>query len=130
MGTSSSSLGLDSDYSVRHQSQKASDIPVLDPSAVKHLERISQDVAAQVDQMLTRVHCILHDMAALSVGCIQTYKDSLAGLAESVETSLQGVYTLMALCEEMDRTMQPVHMLSQNIREIKGTLESFETLCK
>ncbi|TFJ97313.1 choline transporter-like protein 4 [Platysternon megacephalum] len=51
--------------------------------------------------MMTRVCYPLQDMAALAMGCSQTYRDSVAGLDESVDTSL-----LMSLSEEVDRAMQ------------------------
>ncbi|CAJ0939863.1 unnamed protein product [Ranitomeya imitator] len=69
-------------------------------------------------------------MTALSVGYIQTYRDSVDSLGESVDMSIKGMYTLMARCEELDRSMQPIHALAKQIREIKRTLEMFETLCK
>ena len=42
----------------------------------------------------------------------------------------QGMYTLMARCEELDRSMQPIHTLAAQIRDIKRTLEFLEALCK
>lgn len=96
-------------------------------------------------------------MTALSVGYIQTYRDSVDSLGESVDMSikvrcdlsemfflfvlllnyiicvcvlLQGMYTLMARCEELDRSMQPIHTLAAQIRDIKRTLDALETICK
>lgn len=42
----------------------------------------------------------------------------------------QGMYTLMARCEELDRSMQPIHTLAAQIRDIKRTLDSLEAICK
>lgn len=100
-------------------------------------------------------------MTALSVGYIQTYRDSVDSLGESVDMSIkvrvtysnlvrgvfnfilfsiliyvclcmcfQGMYTLMARCEELDRSMQPIHTLAAQIRDIKRTLDALETICK
>lgn len=96
-------------------------------------------------------------MTALSVGYIQTYRDSVDSLGESVDMSIkvrvtyiyqdikiyhdlywsvcacvcfQGMYTLMARCEELDRSMQPIHALAAQIRDIKRTLDALETICK
>jgi len=99
-------------------------------------------------------------MTALSVGYIQTYRDSVDSLGESVDMSIkvrviyshlfsevfnfillsfliclclflyfQGMYTLMARCEELDRSMQPIHTLAAQIRDIKRTLDALETIC-
>lgn len=43
---------------------------------------------------------------------------------------LQGMYTLMARCEELDRSMQPIHTLAAQIRDIKRTLDALEAICK
>lgn len=42
----------------------------------------------------------------------------------------QGMYTLMARCEELDRSMQPIHNLATQIRDIKRTLDTLEAICK
>lgn len=40
------------------------------------------------------------------------------------------MYTLMARCEELDRSMQPIHQLAKQIRDIKTMLDTLEALCK
>lgn len=40
------------------------------------------------------------------------------------------MYTLMARCEELDRSMQPIHGLAAQIRDIKRTLDALEAICK
>ncbi|GAA6084154.1 uncharacterized protein C17orf59 homolog [Tachysurus ichikawai] len=69
-------------------------------------------------------------MTALSVGYIQTYRDSVDSLGESVDMSIKGMYTLMARCEELDRSMQPIQTLAAQIRDIKRTLDALEAICK
>ncbi|XP_067325709.1 zinc finger protein 721-like [Anolis sagrei] len=107
---------------------KVADIPPVDPQVIRDLERLTQDVAQKVDQMLRALNGSIQNMTALSVGYIQTYRDAVDGLGESVDMSIKGMYTLMARCEELDRSMQPVHALAKQIREIKRTLEVFEAL--
>ncbi|XP_040190980.1 BLOC-1-related complex subunit 6 [Rana temporaria] len=116
----------------RHRALQRSraDIPPIDVEVLKDLELLTQDVALKVDQMMKSLNGTIQNMTALSVGYIQTYRDSVDSLGESVDMSIKGMYTLMARCEELDRSMQPIHMLAKQIREIKRTLEMFETLCK
>ncbi|XP_043933542.1 BLOC-1-related complex subunit 6 isoform X2 [Protopterus annectens] len=111
-------------------SRKTADIPPIDPGVLKDLDVMSQDVAQKVDYMLKSLNSIIQNMTALSVGYIQTYRDSVDSLGESVDMSIKGMYTLMARCEELDRSMQPIHVLAKQIREIKRTLEVFEAVCK
>uniref|UniRef100_A0A672PBM0 BLOC-1-related complex subunit 6 C-terminal helix domain-containing protein n=1 Tax=Sinocyclocheilus grahami TaxID=75366 RepID=A0A672PBM0_SINGR len=159
------SLDTDSDCSgpvVRgHGSlRRPADIPPIDPSVLVDLHKHTQDVAQSVELMLRSLNGTIQNMTALSVGYIQTYRDSVDSLGESVDMSIkvrvtyiyvvrrvfififsilscmclyvcfQGMYTLMARCEELDRSMQPIHALAAQIRDIKRTLDALETICK
>ncbi|XP_007888658.2 BLOC-1 related complex subunit 6 [Callorhinchus milii] len=128
----SSRQSLESGSGVRTRSMQRlkSDIPPIDPAVLIDLEKDAQDVAQKVDLMMKSLNATVQNMTALSVGYIQTYRDSVDSLGESVDMSIKGMYTLMARCEELDRSMQPIHALAKQIREVKRTLEMFETLCK
>ncbi|XP_072928538.1 BLOC-1-related complex subunit 6 [Hemitrygon akajei] len=128
----SSRQSLESGSSVKAKSMQRlkSDIPPIDPGVLEDLERDAKEVAQKVDQMMRGLNATIQNMTALSVGYIQTYRDSVDSLGESVDMSIKGMYTLMARCEELDRSMQPILVLSKQIREVKRTLEMFETLCK
>uniref|UniRef100_A0A663DW61 BLOC-1 related complex subunit 6 n=1 Tax=Aquila chrysaetos chrysaetos TaxID=223781 RepID=A0A663DW61_AQUCH len=91
---------------------------------------LAGQVAAQVDELLRNVHCGLQALTALSVGCIQTYRDGVESLGEAADLSIRAMYALVARCEELDRAMQPVPALAKRIRDMKGTLERLEGLCK
>ncbi|XP_030640709.1 BLOC-1-related complex subunit 6 [Chanos chanos] len=130
------SLDCDSDCSgpvVRGRGsflRRPADIPPIDPSVLLDLQKHTQDVAQSVEMMMRSLNGTIQNMTALSVGYIQTYRDSVDSLGESVDMSIKGMYTLMARCEELDRSMQPIHSLAAQIREIKRTLDALETLCK
>uniref|UniRef100_A0AAV2LXW7 BLOC-1-related complex subunit 6 C-terminal helix domain-containing protein n=1 Tax=Knipowitschia caucasica TaxID=637954 RepID=A0AAV2LXW7_KNICA len=106
------------------------DIPPIDPSVLLDLHRHTQEVAQSVEAMMKSLNGTIQNMTALSVGYIQTYRDSVDSLGESVDMSIKGMYTLMARCEELDRSMQPIHGLASQIRDIKRTLDALEAICK
>ncbi|XP_052420228.1 BLOC-1 related complex subunit 6 [Carassius gibelio] len=129
------SLDTDSDCSGpvvcgRGSLRRPADIPPIDPSVLVDLHKHTQDVAQSVELMLRSLNGTIQNMTALSVGYIQTYRDSVDSLGESVDMSIKGMYTLMARCEELDRSMQPIHALAAQIRDIKRTLDALETVCK
>ncbi|XP_043102755.1 BLOC-1 related complex subunit 6 [Puntigrus tetrazona] len=129
------SLDTDSDCSGpvvrgRGSLRRPADIPPIDPSVLVDLHKHTQDVAQSVELMLRSLSGTIQNMTALSVGYIQTYRDSVDSLGESVDMSIKGMYTLMARCEELDRSMQPIHALAAQIRDIKRTLDALETICK
>uniref|UniRef100_A0A8V5H5G5 Uncharacterized protein n=2 Tax=Melopsittacus undulatus TaxID=13146 RepID=A0A8V5H5G5_MELUD len=105
-------------------------IPAIDPGALHDVVALAGQVAAQVDELLRNVHCGLQALTALSVGCIQTYRDGVESLGEAADLSIRAMYALVARCEELDRAMQPVPALAKRIRDMKGTLERLEGLCK
>lgn len=105
-------------------------IPAVDPRALGDLAGLAVQVAAQVEELLRKVHGALQNLSTLSVGCIQTYRDSAEGLGEAVDASIRSMYTLMTRCEELDRELQPVPALAARIREMKSTLERLEGLCR
>lgn len=108
----------------------AGSIPAIDPGALQDVVALAGQVAAQVDELLRNVHCGLQALTALSVGCIQTYRDGVESLGEAADLSIRAMYALVARCEELDRAMQPVPALAKRIRDMKGTLERLEGLCK
>ncbi|XP_029477687.2 BLOC-1-related complex subunit 6-like [Oncorhynchus nerka] len=110
--------------------RQPADIPPIDPAVLVDLQRHTQDVAHSVELMMRSLNGTIQNMTALSVGYIQTYRDSVDSLGESVDMSIKGMYTLMARCEELDRSMQPIHTLAAQIRDIKRTLDALEAICK
>ncbi|XP_074500795.1 BLOC-1-related complex subunit 6 [Sebastes fasciatus] len=117
-------------YRSRGSSRRPADIPPIDPTVLVDLQRHSQEVAHSVEMMMRSLNGTIQNMTALSVGYIQTYRDSVDSLGESVDMSIKGMYTLMARCEELDRSMQPIHTLAAQIRDIKRTLDALEAICK
>ncbi|KAM4562687.1 BLOC-1-related complex subunit 6 isoform 1-T2 [Odontesthes bonariensis] len=117
-------------YRSRGLSRKPADIPPIDPTVLVDLEKHTQEVAQSVETMMRSLNGTIQNMTALSVGYIQTYRDSVDSLGESVDMSIKGMYTLMARCEELDRSMQPIHTLAAQIRDIKRTLDALEAICK
>ncbi|XP_046728112.1 BLOC-1 related complex subunit 6 isoform X4 [Silurus meridionalis] len=110
--------------------RRPADIPPIDPSVLLDLQKHTQEVAQSVEIMLRSLNGTIQNMTALSVGYIQTYRDSVDSLGESVDMSIKGMYTLMARCEELDRSMQPIQTLAAQIRDIKRTLDALEAICK
>ncbi|CAM9264720.1 unnamed protein product [Lampetra planeri] len=117
-------------YRSRGLSRRPADIPPIDPAVLLDLQRHTQEVAHSVEMMMRSLNGTIQNMTALSVGYIQTYRDSVDSLGESVDMSIKGMYTLMARCEELDRSMQPIHTLAAQIRDIKRTLDALEATCK
>ncbi|XP_040856345.1 BLOC-1-related complex subunit 6 [Ochotona curzoniae] len=105
-------------------------IPPIDPDVLRDLERLSRELGGRVDRLLRGLGGAVQELTALSVGCIQTYRDAVDSLGEAVDMSIKGMYTLLARCEELERALQPVQGLARQVRDIRRTLEVLEALCK
>ncbi|KFO18863.1 hypothetical protein H920_19767 [Fukomys damarensis] len=105
-------------------------IPPIDPEVLRDLERLSRELGSRVDRLLRGLGGAVQELTALSVGCIQTYRDAVDSLGEAVDMSIKGMYTLLARCEELERALQPVQGLARQVRDIRRTLEVLEALCK
>ncbi|XP_055262562.1 BLOC-1-related complex subunit 6 [Moschus berezovskii] len=105
-------------------------IPPIDPAVLRDLERLSRELGGRVDRLLRGLGGAVQELTALSVGCIQTYRDAVDSLGEAVDMSIKGMYTLLARCEELERALQPVQGLARQVRDIRRTLEVLEALCK
>ncbi|XP_075417018.1 BLOC-1-related complex subunit 6 [Tenrec ecaudatus] len=105
-------------------------IPPIDPDVLQDLERLSRELGGRVDRLLRGLGGAVQELTALSVGCIQTYRDAVDSLGEAVDMSIKGMYTLLARCEELERALRPVQGLARQIRDIRRTLEVLEALCK
>ncbi|XP_005002156.2 BLOC-1-related complex subunit 6 [Cavia porcellus] len=105
-------------------------IPPIDADVLRDLERLSRELGGRVDRLLRGLGGAVQELTALSVGCIQTYRDAVDSLGEAVDMSIKGMYTLLARCEELERALQPVQGLARQVRDIRRTLEVLEALCK
>ncbi|KAK1898400.1 BLOC-1-related complex subunit 6 [Dissostichus eleginoides] len=92
-------------YRSRGSSRRPADIPPIDPAVLLDLERHTQEVSHSVEMMMRSLNGTIQNMTALSVGYIQTYRDSVDSLGESVDMSIK-------------------------IRDIKRTLDALEAICK
>ncbi|XP_061186663.1 uncharacterized protein LOC133194770 [Saccostrea echinata] len=103
------------------------DIPPIDPMAVMELEMAAKRVADNVDLLMGNLKSNLHKMSAITVGCLDAYKKSVDATCDSVDSSIKSMYALMAKCEELSKSMQPVYQLANQIKEIKRLLDRFES---
>ncbi|KAK7102448.1 uncharacterized protein [Littorina saxatilis] len=100
--------------------------PPIDPEAVMELEMCARRVADNVDHMMGNLRNNLHKMSAITVGCLEAYKTSVDITCDSVDSSIKSMYALMAKCEELNTTMEPVKQIGAQIKEIKRLLDRFE----
>ncbi|KAH3816649.1 hypothetical protein DPMN_118169 [Dreissena polymorpha] len=115
MASSSLATSMTSGRSRSSYPQSPDCMPPIDPIAVHEIENHARMVAENVDQMMTNLRENLHKMSAISVGCEEAYKTSVDFTCDSVDSSIKSMYALMAKCEELSKSMQPVYKLNDQM---------------
>ncbi|XP_076640714.1 BLOC-1 related complex subunit 6 isoform X1 [Halictus rubicundus] len=101
-------------------------LPLLDHNILNELEMEARKVATSVDALTENLAAILHSASALTVGCLETYRDAVCKTCDAIDHNIKSMYQLMAKCEELSKSMGPVYKLAEQVKEMKRMLELFE----
>ncbi|XP_076177189.1 BLOC-1 related complex subunit 6 isoform X2 [Ptiloglossa arizonensis] len=101
-------------------------LPLLDHNVLNELEMEARKVATSVDALTENLAAILHSASALTVGCLETYRDAVCKTCDAVDHNIKSMYQLMAKCEELSKSMGPIYKLAEQIKEMKRMLDLFE----
>ncbi|XP_054000793.1 BLOC-1-related complex subunit 6 isoform X2 [Hylaeus anthracinus] len=102
-------------------------LPLLDHNVLNELEMEARKVATSVDALTENLAAILHSASALTVGCLETYRDAVCKTCDAVDHNIKSMYQLMAKCEELSKSMGPIYKLAEQIKEMKRMLDLFES---
>lgn len=101
-------------------------VPLLDHNVLNELEMEARKIATSVDSLTESLAEILHSASALTVGCLETYRDTVCKTCDAVDHNIKSMYQLMAKCEELSKSMGPIYKSSEKVKEIKRMLDLFE----
>lgn len=99
---------------------------VLDANLLNDLEFEARNIAASVDTLTETLSGVLHSMSALTVECLEIYRDVVCKTCDSIDANIKSMYQLMAKCEELSKEMGPIYKLAQQLKDIKHILDLFE----
>nr|CAD7194601.1 unnamed protein product [Timema douglasi] len=80
-------------------------LPVIDPNVLNDLEAEVKKVATSVDTLTENLAGILHSVSALTVDCLEIYRDAVCKTCDAVDSNIKAMYQLMAKCEELRTTL-------------------------
>lgn len=101
-------------------------LPVIDPNVLNDLEIEVRRVATSVDTLTENLAGILRSVSALTVECLEVYRDAVCKTCDAVDSNIKSMYQLMAKCEELSKLMKPIYKLAEQIKGIKRLLDLFE----
>ncbi|RZF46800.1 hypothetical protein LSTR_LSTR012023 [Laodelphax striatellus] len=123
-----SSCGWESSTSSWLKQSFTGEIPVVDMTILNDLETEVSKIATSVDSLTENLAEILHSISALTVDCLETYRDVVCKTCDSVDVNIKSMYQLMAKCEELGKAMASIYKLADHIKEIKHFLDLFENV--
>lgn len=101
-------------------------LPIIDPNVLNDLEMEVRRVATSVDTLTENLAGILRSASALTVECLEVYRDAVCKTCDAVDSNIKSMYQLMAKCEELSKSMKPIYKLAEQIKAIKRLLDLFE----
>lgn len=101
-------------------------IPLPDHHALNELEMEARKIATSVDSLTENLSAILHSASALTVECLETYRDAVCKTCDAVDHNIKSMYQLMAKSEELSKSMGPIYKLAEQVKEMKRLLDLFE----
>ena len=94
---------------------------------LNQLEVEANKVAASVDDLTENLTGILRSISALTLDCLETYRNCICKTCDTIDSNIKLMYQLMAKCEELGKVAEPLNSLSQNIKNIKNVLDLFDS---
>jgi len=101
---------------------------VLNPEVIDSLEKNAKACAANLSQLMENMKNNLKQITSLSVQNMEVYKQSVDSCGDAVGTSVIATNNLLTKCQELHDDLKPLEQLSNQIRDIKKTLELYEIL--
>ncbi|XP_015122779.1 BLOC-1-related complex subunit 6 isoform X1 [Diachasma alloeum] len=101
-------------------------LPLPDHNALNELEMEARKIATSVDSLTENLAAILHSASAVTVDCLETYRDAVCKTCDAVDHNIKSMYQLMAKCEELSKSMGPIYKLAEQVKEMKRLLDLFE----
>ncbi|XP_049807297.1 uncharacterized protein LOC126249660 [Schistocerca nitens] len=102
-------------------------LPSVDPNVLNDLEQEVRRLATSVDTLTENLAGILHSVSAITVECLETYRDAVCKTCDAVDSNIKLMYQLMAKCEELSKFMTRIYKLSEQLKAIKKLLDLFES---
>ncbi|XP_053630679.2 BLOC-1-related complex subunit 6 isoform X1 [Cherax quadricarinatus] len=98
----------------------APQVPPIDPTIINDIETHARHIATSVDTLIENLTGTLHSISALTVDCVETYRDAVCKTCDAVDANIKSMYQLMAKTEELSKSMKPIYKLQEQITLILG----------
>ena len=110
--------------------QDLSGIPAVDAEAIKILENKAVELEGNLHRMMDNLTRSMNGISSISVQYAECYKESVRNVGNATDSSTKAMANLIGKCEEMNKCMEPLYNMSEQVKTLSSLLEQFEEKCK
>ena len=109
---------------------KSSDVPFVDIEALKVLENKAVEVDRNLHRMMDNITRSLNGISTSSIQYAECYRDSVKNVGNASDSATKSMAKLIGKCEEMNKNMEPLYNMAEQVKTINLLLDQFEQNCK
>lgn len=102
---------------------------LIESNILNNIEVEASRIAHSVDMLTENLVGVLESVSALTLECLETYRDSVCKTCEIQDANIKAMYQMMAKCEQLAITVHPVQKLAQQVKEVRRLIDLFEDAC-
>ena len=106
------------------------DVPLVDVEAVKILESKAVEVDRNLRRMMDNISRNLNSVSTTSVEYAECYRDSVKNVGNASDSATKAMGKLIGKCEEMNKNMEPLYSMAEQVKTINTLLDQLEEKCK
>ena len=109
---------------------KSTDVPFVDIEALKLLENKAVEVDRNLHRMMDNISRSLNGISTTSIQYAECYRDSVKNVGNASDSATKSMAKLIGKCEEMNKNMEPLYNMAEQVKTINLLLDQFEQNCK
>jgi hypothetical protein len=109
---------------------KSTDVPFVDIEALAVLESKAVEVDRNLHRMMDNITRNLNGISTSSVQYAECYRDCVKNVGNASDTATKAMAKLIGKCEEMNKNMEPLYNMAEQVKMINALLDQFEEKCK
>jgi uncharacterized protein Yka (UPF0111/DUF47 family) len=98
--------------------------------ALEALENKAADVDRNLHRMMDNITRNLNGISSSSVQYAECYRDCVKNVGNASDTATKAMAKLIGKCEEMNKNMEPLYSMAEQVKIINALLDQFEEKCK
>ena len=106
------------------------DVPLVDVEAVKVLESKAVEVDRNLRRMMDNISRNLNSVSTTSVEYAECYRDSVKNVGNASDSATKAMGKLIGKCEEMNKNMEPLYSMAEQVKTLNTLLDQLEEKCK